>query len=70
MHNQIISSEANTLWAKQNAKHFAGDIFKCILLNEKYCILITMWMSKGKIIIKATLVQVNAWHRPGDNPLA
>ena len=25
---------------RQNGRHFPGDIFKCIFMNEKFCILI------------------------------
>ena len=50
----------------------ADDIFKCIFLNEKFCIVI--WISlkfvpKGPIDNKWALVQVMAWHRTGDKPL-
>ena len=50
----------------------ADDIFKCIFLNEKFCIVI--WISlkfvpKGPIDNKWSLVQVMAWHRTGDKPL-
>ena len=31
-----------THWGPDNACHFVEDIFKCILLNESYCILIKM----------------------------
>ena len=30
----------NTLWLRQNGRHFTDDIFRCIFVNEKFCILI------------------------------
>ena len=56
----------------QNGRHFAGDIFLCIFMNEKFCILIKisqLFVSKGLIDNKTPLVQVMAWHRTGDKPL-
>ena len=57
----------------QNGRYFADDIFKCIFINEKFCILIQISMKfvpKGPIDNKATFVQVMAWHRTGDKPLS
>ena len=48
---------------EQNGRHFADDIFKCIVLNEKY-------VPKGPIDLKRALVQVMAWRRTGDKPLS
>ena len=49
------------------------DIFRCIFVNEKPCILIQIWFLKmvPKVLIddKAALVQVLAWRRTGDKPL-
>ena len=48
----------------QNGRHFADDIFKCILMNEKFCILIQIsqkFIPKGLIDNKSALVQVMAW---------
>ena len=47
--------------------------FKCIFMNEKFCILI--WISlnvvpKGPINNIPALVQIMAWRRPGDKPLS
>ena len=36
----------------QNGRHFAGDIFRCIFVNEKFCILIKIplkFVPKGPI---------------------
>ena len=44
----------------QNGRHFADVNFRCIFVNEKFCILITI----------PALVQIMAWRRPGDKPLS
>ena len=63
----------NTLKPRQNGRHFADAIFKCIFLNEN------VWTSL-KISLKfvpnvginkiPALVQIMAWRRPGDKPLS
>ena len=63
----------NPLRLRQNDRHFAGDIFKCIFLNED------VWISH-KISLKfvpevginniPALVQIMAWCRPGTKPLS
>ena len=53
----------------QNGRHFADDIFICIFLNEKFCILIRMspkLIPKGPIDNKWALVRVMAWRRIGN----
>ena len=48
------------------------DIFKCIFMKEKFCILIPISLKlvpKGEIGNKSALVQVMARHRTGDKPL-
>ena len=61
----------NTLRQKQNGRHFADDIFKCIFLNENVWISIKIslkFVPEGPIN-NITLVQIVAWRRPGDKPL-
>ena len=56
----------------QNDRHLVDDIIKCISLNEKLCILITIslnFVSKGLIDNKAAFDQVMAWRRTGDKTL-
>ena len=51
----------------------ADDIFKCIFMNEKFCILIQIplkFVPKGPINNKPALVQIMAWRRTGDKPLS
>ena len=57
----------------QNGRHFADDIFECIFVNEKVCILIKIslkFVTKGPIDNITTLVQIMAWRRIGDKPLS
>ena len=57
----------------QNGRHFANDIFKCIFVNEKCCILIQIWLKfvpEGPIDNKSTLVQVMECRLFGAKPLS
>ena len=48
----------------QNGRHFTGDIFRCIIVNEKFCIFITIslkFVPKGPIDNNPALVQIMAW---------
>ena len=63
----------NTLMPRQNGRHFADDIFKCIFLNENLWIPLKIsltFIPKGPINNIPILVQVMAWRRPGDKPLS
>ena len=63
----------NTLGPRQNRRHFADDIFKCIFLNENVWISIKIslnFIPKGPINNIPTLVQIMAWRRPDDKPLS
>ena len=63
----------NTLRPRQNGRHFADDISKCIFLNENVWIPIKISMKfvpKGPINNIPALVQIMAWRRPGDKPLS
>ena len=60
----------------QNVWHFEGDIFKCTLWNEDYCILFNFSDSislrcvpNDPIDNKQALVQVMSGHRIGNKPL-
>ena len=66
-------NSVNTLRPRQNGRHFADDIFKCIFLNENVWIPIKISMKfvpKGPINNIPALVQIMAWRRPGDKPLS
>ena len=63
----------NTLRPRQNGRHFADDIFKCTFLNENVGISLKIslqFVPKVPINNIPTLVQIIAWHRPGDKPLS
>ena len=63
----------NTLRPRQNGRHFAADISKCIFLNENDWISIKIslkFIPRGPINYIAALVQIMAWRRPGDKPLS
>ena len=62
----------NTLRPRQNGRHFADDIFKCIFLNENVWISIRIslkFVPRGPIDNIPALVQIMAWRRVGDKPL-
>ena len=57
----------------QNVHRFADDIFKCIFMNEKFCIWIKFslkFVPKGPISNNPSLVYIMAWHQIGDKPLS
>ena len=68
----IFRAQVNTLRPRQNGRHFADDIFKCIFLNENIRILIKIslnFVPKDPINNILALVQIMAWRRTGDKPL-
>ena len=63
----------NTLRPTQNDRNFAGDIFKCIFLNENVWISITISLNfvPNDLINNITaLVQIMAWRQPDDQSLS
>ena len=63
----------NTLRPRQNGRCFAYDTFKCIFLNENIIISIEIslqFVPMVRINNIPALVQIMAWHRPGDKPLS
>ena len=62
----------NTLKPRQNGRHFADDIFKCILFNGNVWIPITIslkFVPQGPINSILELVQIMAWCQAGNKPL-
>ena len=63
----------NTLRPRQNGRHFAHDVFKCIFFNENVWIAL---MISLKFVLNVpinnipALVQIMAWRRSGDKPLS
>ena len=69
----IKTMVVNSLRPRQNGRHFADDVFKCIFLNENVWILLKIslkFVPKGPINNMPSLVQVMTWRRPGDKPLS
>ena len=63
----------NKLKPRENLRHFAENTFKCIFLNEDVRIFIKIslkFVPKGPINNIPALVQLMAWHWPGDKPLS
>ena len=63
----------NTLRPIQNGRQIPDDIFKYIFLNENVSISITISLKfapKGPIENIPALVEIMAWHCPGDKPLS
>ena len=63
----------NTLRPRHKGRHFPNDIFKSIFLNENVWISIEIsleFVPKGPINNISALVQIMAWHCPGDKPLS
>ena len=68
-----LSRSFNTLRPRQNGRHFADDIFKCIFVNENVWIPIKISLKfspNGPINNILALVQIMAWRRAGDKPLS
>ena len=63
----------NTLRPRQDGCQFLYGILKCIFLNEYIWDSLEISLKfapKGPIDNIAALVQIMAWHRPGDKPLS
>ena len=55
----------------QNGPHFADDIFRCIFVNENFCILIKIslkFVPRGPIDNNQAFVKIMAWRRISDKP--
>ena len=64
-------SDFNTLRPRQNGRHFADDIFKCIFLNENVWIKVSLkFVPKGPINNIQALVQIMACRLFGAKPLS
>ena len=63
----------NTLRPRQNGRHFADDIFKCISLNENIWIELKIslkFVPEVWISNIPALVQIMVWRRSGDKPFS
>ena len=71
--NCEVTPSFNSLRLRKNGRHFLNDIFKCICVYQNIWISIKIslkFVSKGQIHNNPSLVQIMAWHRPGDKPLS
>ena len=69
-HNLVINVSINTLRPRQNGRHFADDIFKCIFLNENVWIPIKISLS---LFLRVQLTISQHWFRlwlGADQPLS
>ena len=69
----VDSFVLNILRPRQNGRHFADGVFKCIFLNENVWILLKIsfkFVPKGPINHIPSLVQIMARRRPGDKSLS
>ena len=69
----LHNSPINSLRPRQNGRHFADAILKCISLIENVGIPIKIspkFVPKGPINNFPALVQIMAWRRSGDKPLS
>ena len=70
--NWLQSCWVNTLRLRRNGHHFPDDIFKYISLNGNVWIpiKISQFVPEAPITNIPTLVQIMAWHWPGNKPLS
>ena len=57
----------------QNGRHFTDEIFKCIFMIERFCILIEIspnFVPQAPIDNRSSLVRVMGWRRTGDKALS
>ena len=70
---ESMCGAVNTLRPRQNGRHFADDIFKCIFLNKNvwFPMKISLeFVPKVPINNIPSLIQIMAWRRPGAKPLS
>ena len=73
VHSIKHAPDFKTLRPRQNCRHFADDIFKCIFLNKNVWIspkISLTFVPTVRINTIPSLVQITAWRRPGDKPLS
>ena len=66
-------SLVNILRLRENGRLFADHIFETIFFNENISITINIslkFVPKGEINNISAVVQIMAWHQPGDKPLS
>ena len=69
----VKSTGINSSPPRQNGRHFADDLFRCIFVNEKFCILIKIslkFVPKRPIDNNSALVWIMACRPIGNKPLS
>ena len=69
----IAAYEGLIHWGRDKSLPFHSNIFRCIFLNENAWISLKIslkFVVKVRINNIPALVQIMAWHRPGDKPLS
>ena len=67
----LVDLLVNTLRPRQNGRHFADDVLKCIFFNENALISLKIslkFVPMVRINNIPALVQIMAWRRSGDKP--
>ena len=54
----------------QNGRLFADNIFWCIFMSKKFCILVIKFVPEGPLDNNPALAQIMAWCWIGDKPLS
>ena len=67
---RMVQVGFGTMRPGQDGWHFAGNIFKCLFLNENFCLLIFNLLPLGSIDNMSYVVQVLAWRWTGSKPLS
>ena len=71
--DMVVWRHINSCHPPRNGRHFADDIFKCIFVNEKFCILngfSRKFVPKSLINNIPALVEIMAWRQSGDKPIS
>ena len=71
--NKFSTTQVNTWRPRQNGRHFADAIFRCIFLNENVWTPVKIslkFVARGPINNIPAMVEIMAWRRPGDKPLS
>ena len=66
----IADPSLNTLRLWWDGQHFTDDIFKCIFYKQIFSVSIKISLKLIPIKNIPALVQIMAWHHPGDKPLS
>ena len=69
----LVGCPLNSSPPGQSGRHFTDGIYRYIIVNEMFCIVIKIalkFVPKGPINNNPALVYLIAWRRKGDKPLS